>query len=192
MSLLVKDANGTNRTVPTNVDAAAYSYGKADFAAVATPTTALVIQGSATKVVRVKRIRIAGAATAAGSIVAYIERWSTAGTLGTAVLTAITAAKRDSTSGNATAVVSTVGTANYQTKGTTAGVVAAGRVSMQAIGSAATSGEGQGLEFTWGDKGDEAIVLRGTGEHLVIDFNGAGIPTGGKFDFTVDVEESAA
>lgn len=192
MALEVKDASGVNKTLPTTVDAAAYSFAKADFATVATPTTALVIKGSATKVVRVKRVRIAGAATAAGSIIAYIERWSSAGTLGSAELTGITGAKHDSTSGAATAVVSTVGTANYGTKGTTAGVVAAGRVAMQAIGSAATSGEGQGLEFVWGNKGDEAIVLRGVAEHLVVDFNGAGVPSGGKFDFTVDLEESAA
>jgi hypothetical protein len=192
MSLSIKDASGTNRTLPVNVNAQAWSYAKTAFAMVATPTTALVIQGHATSIIRVKRISVAGAATAAGSMPFTIERWSTAGTPNTAVLTAITGAKHDSTGDAAAATVSTVGTANYQTKGTAAGLVAAGRLNMVALGSAATSGEGQPTTFTWGDKGDEAIVLRGTTEHLVVDFGGAAIPSGGVVDFTVDLEQSDA
>lgn len=192
MSLLIKDAAGTNRSIPTNVNAETWSYAVQDFSAVASPTTAVVIKGHATKIIRVKRVRISGGATAAGSIVAFLERWSTAGTPNTAVLTPVVGAKHDSTQGAAAATVSTVGTANYQTKGTTAGLVAAARVNLVAIGSAATSGEGQPTDFKWGDKGDEAIVLRGVLEHLVIDFNGAGIPSGGKFDFTIDLEQSDA
>ena len=57
-----------------------YRYAVAAFAAVATPTAMVIIQGSATKTVKIKQIRIEGVATAAGNMQIGIARWSTAGT----------------------------------------------------------------------------------------------------------------
>lgn len=190
MSLTIKDATGVVRTLPTNVNAQAWNYSKsAHSLAVATPTATVVIQGHATKIIRVKKVQVVGAATAAGNMPVFLERWSTAGTPNTAVLTPVVGAKHDSTGDAAAATVSTVGTANYQTKGTTAGIVAAGRLQMTALGSGVAVVP---LTFTWGDKGDEAIVLRGTGEHLAIDLGGAAVPSGGVLDFTIELEQSDA
>lgn len=190
MALYVKDANGTTKTTGVDVSGdAGYSYAKTAFSMVATPTAALVIQGSATKTVRVKRISVGGAATAAGSMPVVITKRTSAGTLGSAVLTAITACKHDSASGAATAVVSTVGTDNYGALGTTAQPLAAGRVNMVALGSAATSGEGQPFVMLWGNKGDLPPVLRGTSEYITVDFSGAAIPSGGVVDFIVETVE---
>jgi hypothetical protein len=169
--------------------ATAYRYAGSAFAMVATPTAVLVIQGSATKTIRVKRVKVGGAATAAGSMPVVLTRRSTAGTLGSAVLTAVVATKLDSTDGAATAVVSTVGTANYGTLGTTAGVVGTGRLNMVALGSAATSGEGAPLVFDFSAPNHRPLVLRCVAEFLTVDFSGAAIPSGGVLDYEIETEE---
>ena len=61
-----------------------YRYAVSAFAAVATPTDVVVITGSATagRRVIVKRIKIEGAATAAGNMPVTIIRRSSVGTIG--------------------------------------------------------------------------------------------------------------
>jgi hypothetical protein len=169
-------------TIPT------YRYCSLALAMVATPTDALVIQGSATKTVRVKRIKVSGQATAQGSMPVQLIRRSTAGTVAPAVLTAIAAAKHDSTDPAATAVVSTVGTANPGVLGTSAGIVGVDRLGMSALGTG-TAGGGEDVDWNFATRQDKAIVLRGVSEFLVINFNGAAIPAGGVVDFEVELEE---
>jgi hypothetical protein len=165
-----------------------YNFSVSAFAAVATPTAVVVVQGSASKTVRIRKIWVTGAATAAGTMPVVLTRRSTAGTLGSAVLTGITASKMDINDPAVTAVASTVGTANYTTLGTTAGIVATGRVCMTALGS----GLGvQPLAFEFG-KEFKSCVLRGASDFLTIDFGGAAIPSGGVLDITVHLEEDAS
>lgn len=173
-----------NALVSSDSRKPAYNFSVSAFAAVATPTAVLVIQGSATRTVRIRSVTIAGAATAAGNMPVVLTKRSTGGTLGSAVLTGVTGAQMDSQDVAPTAVVSTVGTANYTTLGTTAGVVASGRLNMAALGtgSAAPTVFGFGL-------GSKALVLRGTSQYLTVDFSGAAIPSGGVMDFTVQLEE---
>jgi hypothetical protein len=168
---------------------AAYRYAGSAFSMVATPTSVVVVQGSASKTIVVKRVKLSGGDTAAGSMPCTLTKRSTAGTLGSAVLTGVTATKLDSLDANATAVVSTVGTANYTTPGTTTGVVGIGRLNMVALGSAATSGEGAPLMFDFSASNHKPLVLRGVLEFLTIDFGGAGIPAGGVLDWEVETEE---
>lgn len=165
---------------------ATYRYCTLAYAMVATPTDAVVIQGSSTKTIRVKRVMVSGQATSQGSMTVQLVRRSTAGTLGSAVLTAMTAAKHDINDGAASAAVSTVGTANYGTLGSTAGTVAVGRLGLSAL---ATGTGGQGVTWDFATRQDKAIILRGVSDFLCINFNGSAIPSGGVVDFEIETEE---
>jgi hypothetical protein len=165
---------------------ATYRYGALAFAAVATPTDIIVMQGSASKILVVKLVKLAGAATAAGNMPAQIIRRSTAGTLGSAVLTAVVVGKHDSTDPTPTGVISTVGTANYTSVGTSAGVIGTGRLQMTALGSGVAA-----IPLIWdfACRDDKGIHLRGTSEFLNVNLNGAAIPAGGVIDFEIETEE---
>jgi hypothetical protein len=166
-----------------------YRYAGTAFSMVATPTAVIVIQGSATKTVLIKSIKLSGAATAYGSMPFTLVRRSTAGTLGSAALTAVTAGKLDTDNAAASAVVSTVGTANYTTLGTAVATLAAGRLNMPALGSAATSSAGNPLVWHFSDGFTQPLTLRGTGQYLTIEGNGAAIPAGGVLDYEIETFE---
>ena len=166
-----------------------FQYSSGDLAPVATPTAVMVIQGSATKTVEIRRIAVTGGATAAGSMRIVVTRRSTAGSVGSAVLTAVTPAKRDTTNAAATAVVSTVGTANYTTMGTTAGEIANGRLNLVAIGSAATSSDAQPYLLEFGEKNDQPLRLIGTSDYVTIEGGGSALPAGAKWDLNVTTSE---
>ncbi|MGZ5028998.1 MAG: hypothetical protein ACXWAT_00855 [Methylobacter sp.] len=163
---------------------ATYRYAMPDFTPVATPTDILVIQGSATKTIRIKRIAVYGESTAAGSMGVQLVRRSTAGTLGSAVLTAVTAGKHDTGDGAATAVISTVGTANYTTLGTSAGVMGAALLTFGNAGAVQS-----GVVWDYSTRNDKAIILRGATDFLCINMNGDAVPTGGKVYFDIETEE---
>ena len=166
---------------------ATFRYGAQGFTPQATPTAMLIIQGSATKTVRIKRLKISGAATAAGNMQLQLQRWSTAGTQGSAALTALTAGKHDVNDAAATAVVSTVGTANYTTQGTGFTVpIGVDRIQLPAAGT------GVGFTpLTWdfARSQDKPLILRGAADFLVIGGNGSAVPAGGTLDFEIETEE---
>ena len=175
-----------NPVTPIEPTTMTYRYGALAFAAVATPTDVIVITGSATKTIIVKRFKVAGAATAAGTMPAQIVRRSSVGTLGSAVLTAVAAAKHDSSDSTPTGAVSTVGTAHYTTVGTIAGVVGTGRLQMTAL---ATGVAAIPLEWDFCTRNDKGIILRGVAEMLCLNLNGAAIPAGGVIDYEIEIEE---
>ncbi|MGJ0393052.1 MAG: hypothetical protein ACR650_09880 [Methylocystis sp.] len=160
-----------------------YRYSGLALTPVATPTDVIQIQGSATKTIRITRIRLTGVATAQGNMPVQIVRRSTAGTAGSAVLTAVTATKLDATDPAATAVVSTVGTANFTTLGTSAGVVATDRINMAAAGTGAAP---PALVF---DFSAAPLRLRGVSDWIGINLNGAAVPSGGVIDWTIEAAE---
>lgn len=184
------DVNGRVQTT-TEGSRATFRYCLLAFAMVAAPTDVIVVQGSGTKTISIKSIKITGQATAQGSMPVQLIRRSTAGTLGSAVLTAITPAKHDTNDAAATATVSSVGTANYTTLGTSAGVVGTNRLGLSAL---ATGNAGMAQEILWdfAYRNDKPIKLRGTSDFLVINFNGAAIPSGGVVDFEIETEEDAS
>jgi hypothetical protein len=173
-------------SVDESVQRTTYRYCLLGFAMVAAPTDAFVIQGSATKTGRIKRIKLSGVATAQGNMPGQLVRRSTAGTLGSAVLTPIVAGKHDFIDANPTLTVSSVGTANYTTLGASAGVEAIGRLGMPAVGTGAT---GQDLIWDFSTRQDKALILRGITDFLCINFNGAAIPAGGVVDLEIEIEE---
>lgn len=183
----MRSAPGTTGVQAVSADGtkATYRYAVVDVVPVATPTDVLVMQGSATKTVRIKRIAMYGESTAAGAMGVQLVRRSSAGTLGSAALTAITAGKHDTGDGAATAVVSTVGTANYTTLGTSAGVLGAGMLTFGNSGAAAMNS----LVWDFSTRQDKALILRGTSDFLCINLNGDAVPTGGKLYFEIETEE---
>jgi hypothetical protein len=164
-----------------------YRYAVQGFSPVATPTAFLVIQGSATKTVRIKQIKIMGVATAAGNMPIQASRWSSAGTVGSAVLAAVNPVKHDTSDPAATAAVSTVGTANYTTQGTgNSALLMADRIQFSAAGSGVAANP---VTLDFSTRQDKAFVLRGTSDYLVLSGAGGAVPAGGVIDITIEMEE---
>lgn len=188
-NLSAVDVNGRVQ-VSLEGSRATYHYALLAFAMVATPTDAFIIQGSATKTVRVKKIKLSAQATSQGSMPVQLIRRSAADATN-GVLTAITAAKHDSGDAAPTAVVSSVGTANFSSLGTSAGLVGAGRLGFSALGTG-SAGFGQELHWDFSLNNDKPLILRGVSEFLVVNFNGAAIPAGGVVDIEIETEEDAS
>jgi hypothetical protein len=198
MAISIKDALGASKSLASKLILAAtplhqaiasldeaetptYRAGGTGLAMVATPTVAIQIKGSATKTVRVKRIALTGVATAAGNMSVAIQKASDAGTVGSADLTGVTATPLDSDDDAATAVVSTVGTANYTTIPAVVGSqVGSGRLCLSADGTGVFVAP---LVF---DFEKHAVVLRGVLEHLCVNFLGDAIPSGGIVDWSIE------
>lgn len=155
-----------------------YSAAKRALALAATPTDAVVIVGSATKTVRIRRIGLScAAATATQVIPLEILKRSAAGSGGTS--TAATVVPNDSGSAAGTAVVNLF-TAN-PTVGTPVGVVRAPVVSCALLTTA-----GANVTLSFSEFNDQPIVLRGVAESLAI--NLAGVTLANATTLNVDVE----
>lgn len=147
---------------------------------VATPTEVVVMQGSATKTIRLRKISVQGWSTTAGVMKWKLSRRTTAGTLGSAVLTAIpTQGKNDSgTVASPTLTVSTVGTANYGTVGTLGSINDSGVVGFNLAAQINNT-----LPWTPTANTPEAFVLRGTSDWMTLDggadAGGDAVPAGG-------------
>lgn len=173
------------------VPVTSFKYAVLALAPVATPTDVVVIQGSASNVVRIKRIKLTGQATGQGAMpVQLIRRSAAYNAIGSAVLTAVNAGKYDTMGSAATAVVSTVGTANFTTVGTAVATIEVGRLGMPALGTG-TAGDGQRVFWDFDEDANEPLVLRGVADVLAINFTGAAVPAGGVLDISIETVESA-
>lgn len=158
-----------------------------NFTPVATPTDAILIQGSATTTLRIKRLSFGGVATTAGNMPVTLIRRSTGPTLGSAVLNAVTAGKHDPIDASATGVVSTVGTANIGTPGTAAGNMGQGRVYLPLATQAPRP-----LYWDQATRQDKPFILRGANNYIAVNLGGAAVPSGGSIDFEIEIEEDAS
>jgi len=160
---------------------------------VATPTEVVVMQGSATKTIRLRKISVQGWSTTAGVMKWKLSRRTAAGTLGSAVLTAIpTQGKNDSgTVASPTMTVSTVGTANYTTVGTLGSINDSGVVGFNLAAQINNT-----LPWTPTANTPEAFVLRGTSDWLTLDggadAGGDAVPAGGVALITIHWVEDAS
>lgn len=184
MPLNVKDAAGATKGLATPTGTV-YHFAGTAFAPVATPTAFIVIKAAAAggKTVYLRKFRAQGAATAAGTMPIFLTKRTTDGTVGSAVLTAITAAKALSTDAANTGSVSTVGTANYTTLGSAAGVIGAGRVEMTALATGVAA-----VPYVYEPVKPIGLVA-GTTEEITVELGGAAIPAGGVIDWEVVTEE---
>lgn len=162
------------------------------FTPVATPTDIANIFGSASKTVSITRIEVSGitsAATAATLDLQLFKR-STVGTPGSAVLTGLTAVPLDANNGAATAVVSTVGTANYTTLGTSVGLVASKKLPLTLSPATATDFPiSPVVSFTFNDTGTQNAILRGTTQQFALNLNSAALPAGTALNVLIEWTE---
>lgn len=201
-ALVIKDANAASQSMGAFQDAASINYpaqtGDVQIAhyraaftrltPVATPTVVWQLIGSASKTVRVKRIGLSGGATSAGEMPFTIDICSAAGTLSTAVQTAVTAVPMDSTAAAATAVCNTIGTANYGTVPTLVGHIVASELEQGAL----TTGVFVENIYEFGQGGRQAIVLRGVAQQVNVNFNGTALPSGTKLNGWIEWQEDAS
>jgi hypothetical protein len=157
-----------------------YSAGTLGFTPVATPTDFLAIVGSGTKTVRVLRISISGFATSAITEDIVLIKRSSANSGSTPV--DLTAVPHDANDSAATAVIRTY-TASNPTTGTAVGNVRAQKLNLGATGAAGS------IVWDFTRNNDQAIVLRGTTQYLVLNWNGAAVPSGTTLDFDVEWSE---
>jgi hypothetical protein len=143
---------------------ATYSAGIGAFTGSAASADFFVIQGSATKTVRVRRIIVSGFADTPDIIQLLVVRRSTTNTGGTP--TVLTNVSHDSTNAAATAVVAVYAAA--PTQGTLVGAIRGYQLSL-----GAPAGPAHQLVIEAGDVGGQSFVLRGTGELLTLNLNGA-------------------
>jgi len=209
-SLAVKDGNNVSQTLASSTDPAgvqsyAVSLDRPGIAAyrasilytlgVATPTEVVVIQGSATKTLRFTYIKVQGWSTTAGVMKWKMCRRSTAGTLGSAVLTAIpTQGKNDSgTVASPTATISTVGTANYGTVGTLSAILDCGVVGFNLAAQINNTAPWVPVSPA---TAAQAIVVRGTSDWITLDggadAGGDAVPAGGIACITLEWVEDAS
>jgi hypothetical protein len=152
---------------------ATYSAYTAAFTPAATATDIFIIQGSATKTIRVLNVMIFATQTTAAAGNIFLVKRSTANTGGTAVAT--TKVPLDSKSAASTATVQHY-TVN-PTTGTLVGNVSAYR---GIIPASATLINNPIFNRDFGNNSGQAIVLRGTAQGLAVNLNSVTV-TGGSF-----------
>jgi hypothetical protein len=153
---------------------ATYSYSNPSFVIPATPTDIITIEGSASKTIAITRVWISTIQTTAGVNSWYLAKRSTAWTGGVHV--AGVAVPHDSSDPAGSAVVGHW-TTLFTGGGSLVGNVWGGRLDSPAPATAGIGGfVGTFIDFTrlYG----KPHMLRGTGESLGINFNGAALPAG--------------
>jgi hypothetical protein len=162
----------------TIVDAAherrpTYSATIAALAPAASATDFLTLCGNATTTVRLTRVQLNGSSTAASSALVVALARSVADTAGTS--TTLTAVPHDANDPAASSAVKAY-TAN-PTTGTLIGNVRAALLTTNTL-AAPAFGNDQGLVFTFGDRWNEEVVLRGTAQCFALNGNGASFTAG--------------
>lgn len=135
-----------------------------------TPTDIIVLNGSATEIVRLKKWVISGVASTAIVTPVRINKRSTADSGGTSA--GVTSVPHNSTNAASTATV--VSYTADPTVGTLVGPVAAALLALP-VNTAANNNE---LVFEFGDNAEQEIALLNSNENLALSFGGATINAG--------------
>lgn len=178
----VNDSPIIRNVVITPTERATYSSSVNSLTPPATPTDMVTITGSASKTIRVLKITLTCTQNTAGTNTFFVVKRSTANTAGTPV--AQTEIPYDSNFPTASGVVVAY-TAN-PTLGTTVGTIEARKVFTPA-NNTAVSRENI-FDFSAGGT-KPGIVLRGTGQVLALNFNGAALPAGLNINCTIEWTE---
>lgn len=164
---------------------ATWSVAKVGLVPAATATDIFTISGSATAIVRIRRLRISAVATGAAIGTGFLIRRSAANTGGTSATPALVS--HDQGDAAPSAVVRTY-TANPTGLGTAIGTLKELRIFF----SVAASGQPERLLFDYFTTlGQKPITLRGAADFLAFNWGGAAIPAGGLFDFDIEATEEA-
>lgn len=159
---------------------ATYVYAISATAPYATPTDWIVIKGSATKTVKILRIEISGAATAATDVVVILQKHTIANTSGTK--TNPTPMQHDSNDAAASAVVVLYSVApTIDASATTWKTI---RMNL-ALAPAATTVVPDRFVYNYAAEPYEPLTLRGVAQEFAINFNSAAVPSGGVYDVAI-------
>lgn len=168
-----------------------YSFARSTFAIAATPTDVAIVNGSATKTVRVTHIEIDALCTAATAVALEVQliKRSTANTGGTSTGSP-TPVPHDSNSAAGTSTVLCY-TAN-PTTGTAVGIVRDGKlVPVLSPYTATDFPQHDKLIWDFGNRPGQGIVLHGVAEGLAINLVGATIPAGLSMGISIEVTEES-
>jgi len=166
-SQLQADSTGALQ-VNTEGKKQSYRCGIVSFGPLASSSPTISVTGSATKTIRITRIRLSVAATAGAICDLSLKRFSTL-TGGTSASQSANIAKLDTNNATATAVVNLYTAA--ATTATAAGILAAERYE---IVTASVSVAPQAVEWDFSNMNAQACVLRGTGDFVGILFSAIG------------------
>jgi len=164
---------------PEDGGKATYSYARSTFAVAATPTDIAILNGSATKAVRVLRIEIWALTTAATTTCLEVQliKRSTANAGGTTTGSP-TGVAHDSADAAATALLLCY-TVNPTTPGTSLGIIRDAKLQPALSPSTATDFPTlEPLVWEFGVTPGKCPVLHGVAEGLAINLAGAAIPAG--------------
>lgn len=180
--LLVHQANLSSTddsvsAIPGETTKTTYSCSFTALIGAAAATDIVEIIGSATKTVRVKKIKISGVATAAAAVDLLLIKRSAAATGGTS--TSATIVPMDSNNAAGTAVVK--GYTVNPTVGTAVGTIESHKPTLTTAAGAIPNVP---LVIEFGDNGNQNVILRGAAQTLCINLNGATI-TGNSLNVTV-------
>jgi hypothetical protein len=178
------DLGTAGRVLTSDNDPVRGAYGLyiAAITPAATPTDVLTIQGSASKIIRVRQIVLSGAATSATNVQVYLIRRSAANTGGTAA--AQTLVKRDTADDAATATVNLY-SANPSGLGTAVGTFDGARLNL----APAANGAIDRVVFQYSWLNDKAPALTGASDFFALNFAGAAWPSGGTLDISLTLSE---
>lgn len=163
---------------------AAYRYSGSAIAPGATPTDFLLIQGSDTKVLRVKLIELSAIAGTAGGLPAILNRYTGAPAGGTPVT--VTAAKHDTNDGAPTAVV------KHYTAAPTAGTGPTQLGAKRLYCPLVADGPIHPIRWVFGNRNDKPLVLRGLTDYVAVNFAGAALPGSAVISYEIEIEESTS
>jgi hypothetical protein len=159
-----------------------YSTAAALYTGYASPTDFFAIRGSATKIIKIIKIRLSGYATANNIIDLALVKRSTANTSGTP--TTLTNVPLDSVNPAATAVAVTYAAA--PTVGTLVGNICACQVELPAKSGVG----GYILRWDFWHNGGGPVILRGTNEMATLNAYGTSFPAGTNLNITLEwIEE---
>lgn len=150
----------------------------------AAPTDIACLTGSATRVVRLKQVRVSGTAGTAINIVAVLTKHASANTGGTAATTtALPVPYAADSTFTAPTATTTAYTANPTITDAAPGLVSAQTVFLAAT---ATATNGTSALFYWDDGGPALSppVLRGIAQQLCVNLNGVTTPSSGLMTVT--------
>lgn len=163
------DAAGSLQ-VNTEGKKATYSIAET-MAPAASATDIVAITGSASKTVRITKVRITGSATAAAAPVFLLVKRSTANTGGTSTSSTITSHDSANAAASATAL-------NYSanpTAGSLVGILGRKLVAVPAAATPAVWSEGI---WDFSTRNDQAVILRGTSQVFAVNLGAVSPPSG--------------
>jgi hypothetical protein len=164
---------------PLNIAASTkttYMNGSGSFTPPATPTDMWVMQGSATKTIKILKIILQTTQTTLGTNTFFLKRYSTADTLGTS--TTVTSYPLDTTNVAATATV------KFYTANPTLGTLV-GSLDSAYITTGAPGAPIQPYVWDFTCPIGQNLTLRGAADQIAVNFAGAALPAGLKVAVTV-------